>query len=118
MTTSDVIQAIGRVAYRFSNEVELQHGLSVAMLQAGLEHNREVVLTKRDRIDFLLPGGIGIEVKIDGSISALTRQLFRYGELPQITSLVVVVGKNTLGNLPAAINGKPVHVVRIVRAFA
>lgn len=118
MTTAEVAQALGRVAYRFSNEAELQEGLAIALSQAGIVHQREVVLTKRDRIDFLLTGGLGIEVKIDGSISALTRQLFRYAELPQITALVVVVGKNTLGNLPPAINGKPVHVVRIQRAFA
>jgi hypothetical protein len=118
MTTAEVIQALGRVAYRFNNEAELQEGIGIALARAGIAHSREVVLTKRDRIDFLLSDGVGIEVKIDGSISALTRQLFRYAELPRITALVVVVGKNTLGNLPPAIKGKALQVVRITRAFA
>jgi len=117
-TVDEVTKAIRQVGYRFSDEAELQEGISFALTLAGLKHEREAVLTKRDRIDFLLPGGIGIEVKIDGSISALTRQLFRYAELPEVASLVVVVGKNTLGNLPHEILSKPVHVVRAVRAFA
>jgi hypothetical protein len=117
LSAAEVIEAIGQVAYRFNNESELQDGIAIALARAGIEHSREVVLSKCDRIDFLA-GDVGIEVKIDGSISALTRQLFRYAELPRITALVVVVGKNTLGNLPPAIKDKALQVVRITRAFA
>jgi hypothetical protein len=112
-----ILKAIGRFSYCFSNEAELQNGLAVALSCAGIEHAREVILSKRDRIDFLA-GDVGVEVKIKGGITDLTSQLFRYAGFPQISALVVVAGKNTLANLPAEINGKPVHVVRIARAFS
>lgn len=113
----DIVQALSRVSYRFNSEAELQDGIAIALDSAGLEHAREVVLTRRDRIDFMV-GDVGVEVKIKGGITDLTSQLSRYAGLPQIAALVVVVGKNTLGNLPAEINGKPVHVVRIARALS
>ena len=109
--------AISRFTYNFSDEDEFQVGISKALRIAGLEFRREVILSKRDRIDFLLDDGIGIEVKIDGSISALTRQLFRYAELPAINGLLVAVSLNRLANLPTEINGKPVQCLRIMRAF-
>ena len=110
-------EAIGRFGYRFSDETELQEGLAVAFKCAGIQCAREVVLSTHDRIDFLA-GDVGVEVKIKGGITDLTSQLFRYAGFPQISALVVVVGKNTLGNLPTEINGKSVHVVRIARAFS
>jgi hypothetical protein len=84
----------------------------------SIAHEREVVLSRAERIDFLLVGGIGIEVKIGMSISALTRQLFRYANLEAIRALVVVVTSNRLSNLPREINGKPVLTVLLQRAFA
>jgi hypothetical protein len=109
--------AIGAFGYSFSTEEELQAGLAKALDTSGISFRREVILSKRDRIDFMLDGGVGIEVKIDGSISALTRQLFRYADLPEINGLLVVVSANRLANLPTEINGKPVHRIRIMRAF-
>lgn len=121
MTSSEIMakarDAISMFTYNFSDEEEFQVGLSKALRSAGVEFRREAILSKRDRIDFMLDGGIGIEVKIDGSISALTRQLFRYAELPEINGLLVAVSLNRLANLPTEINGKPVQCVRIMRAF-
>ena len=116
-TVDHIVMAIGRFGYRFNSEEELQEGLAIALKHSGVDCAREVVLTPRDRIDFLV-GNVGIEVKIKGGISGLTEQLFRYTALPQIAALVVVVGKNTLGNLPRKLNGKPIQIVRVSRAFA
>jgi hypothetical protein len=115
------LQAAGSViaamAYRFTDEAELQEGISQALASAGIGFEREVVLSPRDRIDFMLEYGVGIEVKIDGSISALTRQVFRYTELPVVSAVLVVVALNRLGQLPHEMNGKPVLVLGIQRAF-
>jgi hypothetical protein len=109
--------AIAAFGYSFSTEEELQTGLAQALVAGGIAFRREVILSKRDRIDFMLDDGVGIEVKIDGSISALTRQLFRYAELPEIRGLLVVVSANRLANLPTEINRKPIKCIRIMRAF-
>lgn len=116
-TANSIVYTLRRSAFRFSNETELQEGIAIALGRAGIQHRREVVLTKRDRIDFLVDD-IGIEVKVDGSITLLTRQLYRYAKLPEVSSLVVVVTRMRLANLPPEINGKPVFVVRVIPAFS
>lgn len=117
MTTPEIVVALRQVSFRFGNEAELQEGIAIALKRAGIEHRREVVLTKQDRIDFMV-GDVGIEVKIDGSITLLTRQVYRYAQLPEVQSLVVVVTRMRLANLPSEINGKPVFVVRVIPAFS
>lgn len=108
--------ALAAHRFSFSTEDELQRGIAQALDSVGIAYRREVVLTRNDRIDFLL-GKLGIEVKIDGSISALTRQVHRYAHLEAIDELVVVVGRIRLTQLPKTINGKTIHTVSIVRAF-
>lgn len=104
-----VRDAIGAQSYRFTDESELQEGIAEALTIAGLDFEREVVLSPKDRVDFLLPGGLVIEVKIDGSISALTRQVFRYTELDVVSAVVVVASLTRLCQLPDEMNGKPVR---------
>jgi hypothetical protein len=112
-----VCAAISQVRLSWNDEADLQGAIAEVLDGRKVAYRREVVLSPRDRVDFWLPDGIGLEVKIGGSVSALTRQLFRYAELPQVNALVVVVTKYTLGNLPKQILGKPVSVVHVSRAF-
>ena len=116
-TIRRICLAFCQVRFSFQHEDELQEGVGIVLKGAGVKYRREVVLTPKDRIDFMLPLGIGLEVKIDGSISLLTRQLFRYSELPDIKALVVVVPSHRLSNLPREMNGKPVTVVRVATGF-
>jgi hypothetical protein len=109
--------AIAAHRFNFGNEEEFQRGIAEAFKTMGIEYRREVVLTGKDRIDFMLADGLGVEVKIDGSISALTRQLHRYAQLEALKTLVVVVGRVRLTNLPSVMNGKSVHVIAVLRAF-
>jgi hypothetical protein len=109
--------ALSGYSFRFGTELELQDGIARALTDRGVSFRREVVLSKRDRIDFMLDDGIGVEVKIDGSVSALTRQVFRYAELPDIRGLLVVVSAIRLANLPSQIGTKPVSCFRVMRAF-
>ncbi len=119
MTTIErATAALKAVAFNFQDEAELQEGIAFALTLGGLTFKREAKLSDQDRIDFLLEAGVGIEVKVGGSISALTRQVFRYTVLEQLSAVIVVVSKSTLGNLPREMNGKQVHVVNVGRAFA
>lgn len=91
----------------FGNESELQLAIAERFTQAGVAFEREVSLSRVDRIDFLV-GGIGIEVKTKGAENAIVRQLARYAQSPRVDALVLVTTRWTL-SLPADLGGKPVH---------
>jgi hypothetical protein len=114
----DIERAMLSRRFNFSTEKDLQTGVAVALTDFGIPFEREVVLSPKDRIDFLLPGGLGLEVKLEGSISALTRQLHRYAQLEAITELAIVVTRTRLLNLPLEIGGKRLHRILVMRAFA
>ena len=98
--------------FRFTREAELQEAIFALLTAANIDFARECILTPTDRIDFLV-GGLGIEVKIDGSLAALTRQAHRYTALPSIESLLVVTSRFRLTDLPPTLNGKRVECFRV-----
>lgn len=108
----DVADRIRRGRFRYNDEADLQEGL--AMCLDGLDVEREVILSPRDRIDLLVHGSVGIEVKVAGTPGAVERQCRRYLEDDRIQGLVLVTTK-ARHRLPDEINGKPVIVVSLVR---
>lgn len=94
-----------------------------AAVRAVLETSAVTVLPEyrlsdgRSRIDFYLQTErIGVELKVKGSFADVTRQLTRYARCHEIDALVLVSGKARLGQLPATIEGKPLHVVATWRS--
>lgn len=111
MLSNRITVALAANTYRFATEDELQRGIAAALTNAEIPFEREVRLGLPDRIDFLC-GDVGIEVKIGGGISALTRQLSRYADSERIAALVVVTSRNQHRvQLPRRINDKPIAVV-------
>jgi hypothetical protein len=113
------VQTIERILsayrFRFATEAELQDGIGEALGKHG--PRREVKLNARDRIDFVL-WGVGIEVKIKGGISALTRQLVRYAAVEELAALVVVTSQSQYAlQLPRELGGKPLAVVCVRRGI-
>ena len=105
MTAEDIAKALYACSFRFKDEKEFQAGISQALVAMGVEFKPEVILTMRDRIDFLCAGGVGIEAKTYDasggvSLSAVTRQLFRYAQRPEITSLILITTRSKHRNLP------------------
>lgn len=94
-------------------ESEIQLALARALSMNGISHEREVRLSKSSRIDFLV-GTIGIEVKVDGGISAVIRQLHRYAEFATVSELVLVSTRATLARVPTELNGKHVRVALLL----
>lgn len=73
---------------------------------------REVHLTGTDRIDLVVNGTVGVEVKTQGTRSAIIRQLGRYAATGELTHLILASSKIMLvKNLPAQIHGVPVTAV-------
>lgn len=112
-----VESVIRRAGFSSANEGDLQAGIAEVLRGASIPFEREAVLGDGDRIDFLC-GRLGIEVKVDGSISEVTRQLWRYAQHPEISVLMLVTVRAKHIGLPREINGKPIRIVVLLRGLA
>jgi hypothetical protein len=99
--------------YSFTNERALQDGIAQALYQRGIQFDREVRLSDEDRPDFMVDG-IAVEVKVDGSLSAVTRQLQRYAQHKRVRALLLVTSLGRLANLPEELSGKPVVALSLL----
>lgn len=112
-----VIAAIQSYRFTFDNELELQAGIAQAFTAKNIPFTREARLGDDLKIDFMVPEGIGIEVKIKGSPSDVARQLLSYANRPEVVCLVLVTAKIGLGKLPLELLGKRLFVVPLWRSF-
>jgi hypothetical protein len=113
LTIENIERTLTAHSFLWTNEDELQNGIGIALHNEGIPFEREVRLNARDRIDFMTEDGVGIEVKINGTLPALTRQTFRYLGLDALSGLVVAVTQSRLTRFPPMMCGKPLRVVRI-----
>jgi len=109
LTSALVLQALAGKRFIESDEASFQNGIALAFESAGIAFQREVRLSERDRVDFLV-GRIAVEAKIDGSLSQVTRQLHRYAQSELIDELVLVTTRLRHARMPDRMNGKPVAV--------
>ena len=92
-------------------EAKLQEGIQQVLEKIGVPAIREHPLGN-DRIDFYLPADkLGIEAKVGGSLSALTRQLHRYAASDELNNILVVSTRSYHRDLPQEIRGKGIRVV-------
>lgn len=116
MTSEEIVKGLASFRFRFNNEKELQFGIGEALEKMGASFAPEIRLSDKDRVDFLVEGGIGVEVKTNdfsggASLNSVTRQLWRYAKNDQIKSLILVTTRSKHRDLPKEILGKPVYVV-------
>lgn len=110
-----IVLVLGGVQFTSNTEAELQRGIEL-VLSPAFDVEREVMLgSPTNRIDFRVggPGGVGIEVKVGGSLVAVTRQLHRY--LPYLSALVLVTTLHKHHGVPRMMQGKQVVVVNVGR---
>ena len=103
-----------RTRLRVSNEAALQGDIATTLAAAGIAAEREVMLSPADRPDFMC-GYVAIEAKCRYAKRSIYRQLERYAAHDRVSAIVLVTG--TAMGMPAQINGKPIYVVSIGRAF-
>lgn len=100
-------------AQRAQHENDLQAGLESVFRDAGLWYRREVP-HKRGRLDFLVVSSdglrVGIELKVKGSLAALTRQIFDYLQGTDLEGMIVVTTRQAHRDLPTELAGRPVMV--------
>jgi hypothetical protein len=109
-------QLLGVRRFSFTTEAELQRGIAAVLTAADVVFEREVVLARGERIDFLV-GALGLEVKVKGTVEAAHMQLLRYAQHERIEGLLLVSGTHKIGDLPPEIEGKPVRVTYVQRAI-
>lgn len=107
-----VHRALAGLRFIGTSEAELQDAIGAALASADLDAAPEVVIAPGARIDFLVED-VGIEAKVDGGLSPLTRQLHRYAQSPKVSALVVVTTRMQHARLPATLNGKDISVVHV-----
>lgn len=108
-----LLELIQTHRFNFVHEKQLQDGLAKVFDEAGLEYERECRLSAHDIIDFMLPSGLGIEVKVRSTRSDLLRQLFRYATHERIDRILVVTNRSHLCALPLEIEKKQVLVMKV-----
>jgi hypothetical protein len=117
MTPPEMAKYLSGFSFRFNNEKELQYGIDQALQKTEEPFLPEFILSPSDRVDFYMTEtGIGIEVKTNdskggASLSAVTRQLWRYAKIEGIKAIILVTSRSKHRDLPAEILGKPVFVV-------
>lgn len=86
-------------------EYKIQEEIANLLEKAGIKFQKECRLAPGNRIDFLVDGGIGIEVKKGKpSRTRVYEQLLRYTSFDDIRAVILAVERNV--NIPNTINGR------------
>lgn len=121
MTVDSLAALLGRFAFRYSSEEQLHQRIASVLEAADWKFDREVRADDANRFDFLVAGGVVIEVKVDGSASAALRQVERYAALPSVNGILLASTESWAGLRlrnevrRAGWHGKPLGMVRIRR---
>ena len=111
MHPAEIAALISRTPFVQSNEIAVQEKISDLLKSHGVKHKREVVLGPGDRPDFMLEGGVAIEVKLKASKRTIYRQCERYCEYDAVKALILVSA--TAIGFPEEINGKSTWVASL-----
>ena len=104
---------LARFRFSYSNEAELQEGVTGALLErSSWKPVREVRLGEAGRIDVLLER-IGVEIKVKGQTARVMAQLERYAAREELDALVLVTTRHRHRDAPLVLCGKPLHIVRV-----
>lgn len=112
----EIVDLIRRHRLDLSNEKVTQQQLTDLFTAQNISFEREKRLTARDIVDFLVQGGIAVEVKLHGAKKmSVFRQLKRYAAHDDVNELVLVT--NLSMGLPPEIEGKPAYYASLGAAW-
>lgn len=121
MLVDDLERAVTALrAYTFAahDERALHDGVALALASAGIAYEHERTVSRASRLDFWLPAsGIAVEVKVQGDLGSVVRQLTRYCGESSVTGLLLVTTSAKLLRVPDTLHGKPVRALRLTGAF-
>lgn len=106
-----IINLVRSARVDLSSEKRAQADIESLLAGAGIAFEREVRLSARDIVDFMV-GGVAVELKLRGARKMeVFRQLNRYALHPRVESLVLA--SNLSMGLPPQIQGKDAYFVRL-----
>lgn len=110
-----VADKLSRLRLPLIDEKQTQEALEEYFKVEAWDVHREFRFNQHDIIDFLMPSGIGIEVKLKGQKKAIYRQVCRYAEDERVTAIILATAVSM--DLPRFINNKPALVVSLTRGW-
>lgn len=90
----------------------MQEAIHQIFQKENLRVQKEFRLSGSERVDFYYCG-IAVELKIGGSLSAVTRQVMRYAALENVKAVILVTTRMIHCNLPSRMAEKPITVVHL-----
>jgi hypothetical protein len=109
-----IFECLSRQRFPLNDEIKLHQAIGKEFELAGISYEREVRLDAKNRIDFMC-GDIGIECKLKNSKMKTYRQIERYAEFDKIKKLILVTNIPT--GFPKEVNGKPVYILNLAKAW-
>lgn len=108
-----LVAALGsRYRLACGTERELQDAIEDVLKQEGIAYEREVELGPTDRPDFMVGGG-AVEVKTQGSMTDVARQLLRYAKHQAVDRLMLVTTRSGHVHIHRALLGKPLVILYV-----
>lgn len=114
ISCTELCDLFSRFKFNCVDEKSLQDVIELVLQRNAIEYKRELHINKKDRPDFLLPGGIAIKVKIKGSNSQFLRQASCYLLDNHITELILVGTPHWIGSVPPILHNKPINKLRLL----
>ena len=112
---STIMSLIRSSRIDLSNEKRAQADLEQILANAGIVFEREVRLSDKDVVDFLIEG-IAVELKLKGAKKMdVFRQLRRYANHDRVVALILA--SNMSMGLPSQIEGKDAYFVTLGEAW-
>lgn len=110
-----VLDALAAVTLTYRDELDLHEAMIEVFDASGIDYEHEAELGEAGTIDFLLEAsGLGIEVKVDQSLAAVTRQMTRYAHHDSIAELMLVTAVAKHRALPRVLAGVPTHLYSLI----
>lgn len=101
-----------------SEEYDLQAKIAQAFDAAGIGYDKEHVLGRGNRVDFLTTAGIAVEVKKGKpNRSRLDDQINRYAAFDEVNSIAIVVETSLQDPINHSRNGKPCKVIGLMKQW-
>ncbi len=110
-----ILKLLSQYKFDCTWEKRFQDQVEQVLKDNNIAHNREYQLKAGQRIDFLVDGSIGIEIKIKGSAKKIYRQCRDYCENDVIKEFIILTTRSM--GFPKDLHGKPCYMIRAGRAW-